>query len=507
MSAVEFTPEEYQLLASDHLHDNPRAALFMGMGLGKTAATLHALLRLRRAGALKGALVVAPLRVAVLTWPDEVAKWAEFRRAFRVANLRTPEGWRALERGTADLYVCNYEMLPKLCNYMATTDDLPFDTVVFDELTKLKNAASTKVQGRKVPVVRGREGRRRIVDIPGLAQWFRRKNTPVEQTAAAVELLGVYLAEVRETGLRDHLPRVKRRWGLTGTPNPNGLMDLFGQIKVLDDGERLGVSESRYREAYFYPTDYMRYNWAPQPDSEERIYAKLSDIALTLRSSDFLGVPDTVFTDVDAPLPATARKDYETLQEELLLVLKGGEEVAAPSAAVLVNRLLQIAGGAIYLEGGKEWRAIHDAKLVALERLVRKLKEPVLIAANYRHERERILKAVKGCVEWNDKILPAWNAGKVPAIVADPRSIGHGLNLQAGGRTVIWYSPTWSRECYDQFNARVARKGQKLRPQVFHILAPGTMDDAVMGALRVKDDGQSALLQALTNFRKLVHAF
>lgn len=506
-------PEEYQLLGKEHLLANDRAALFMGMGLGKTVTVLLAALELFATRQTRGILVLAPLRVATLTWPDEIQGFSQFAH-LRYADLRTPEGWAKMERGEADIYLLNYDRLPRLCNWMGTRAELPFDTIVFDESTKLKNAQGKRVKGRKVMVARCARNRR-IVDIPGLADWLYRtskdeaKQVALEaQQRAAIELLGIYTAEVKEEGLNYYLPHFKRRWALTGTPRPNDLMDLFGQIRLLDDGKRLGVSESRFREAYFHPTDYMRYNWVPNEGASDQVNARIADIALTLRTSDFLDIPDATVHDVEVPLPVLARQDYATLEKELLLVLrKTKEEVVAQSAATLVNKLLQITSGAVYLEGGKEWREIHDAKLVALQRLVKKVGEPVLIACNYKHERERILKTLTGAVPWSDAVLKDWSAGKVKAIVADPRSIGHGLNLQHGGRTVIWFSLTWDRELYDQFNGRVIRKNQKRAPQIFRLLSPGTMDDAVLGSLESKGDGQAALMQVLTNFRKLLQSF
>lgn len=438
---------DYQRLAESHLLSRDRAALFMGMGMGKTATTLAALEALMLDGACSGALIVAPLRVATLTWPHEVERWFPH---LRIADLRTAEGMETLKRGGAHLYTINYESLPRLARtYFYNRRSLAFDTVVFDELTMAKNPSSKRIRA-----------------------------------------------------LRPYLPKLTRRWGLTGTPTPNSLLDLWAQIHLLDDGASLGRSMSHFRDSYF-TSDYMGYNWTLRPGAEDSIYRLLSSVALTLRSSDYLDIPDTVYEDVEVPLPEPAREVYEELERELLVLLREKDaEIVAVNAAVLVNKLLQVAGGAIY-DAERRIHDLHTAKVDALKKLVARIKEPVLIACNFIHEKERIAKAIPGCVEWSDDVLPRWNAGKIKAVVAHPKSIGHGLNLQAGGRTTIWFSRTWSRELYDQFNARVARKGQDKVPQVFHLVSPGTADEAVAEALRMKADGQNALLAALKSIQEM----
>lgn len=428
--------------------NTPRAFLIAGMGLGKTAMTLSAVEELMLDGACGGVLIVAPLRVSTLTWPHEIRKWFPH---LRVADLRTKSGMESLRRGDSHFYTINYERLPKLARdyFYGRRGAYAFDTVVFDELTKAKNPSSMRIRA-----------------------------------------------------LRPYLPKIQRRIGLTGTPTPNSLQDLWAQAFLLDDGEALGKSSTLFRDTYFQ-SDYMGYNWTLREGAEAQIYARIAKLCLTLRSSDYLDIPDTVYEDVEVALPPQARETYQKMEKELLVLLDSHPvEIVAVNAAVLVNKLLQIAGGALYDEN-KGIHELHTAKLDALVKLVNKLKEPVLIACNYKHERARILKAVTGAVEWTDAVLPQWNAGKVRAIVADPRSIGHGLNLQEGGRTVIWFSRTWSRENYDQMNCRVARKGQGNVPQVFHIVCPSTADEAVSEALRMKGDGQASLLAALASLREM----
>lgn len=419
------------------MFDHERAAIFAGMGLGKSAATLLALNRLFADGAIRAALIVAPLRVARLTWPNEMAKWDQFH-------------WMKLEllrgqkpSGKAHVYITNYEQLQNL-------KDLDFcDVVVFDELTKAKNPKSKRI-------------------------------------AHLVKLL------------KHH-----RRIGLTGTPRPNSLLELFAQIRLLDDGRSLGRSFDQFKRAYFYPTDYMEYNWVPRDGSEQTIYRKIAPLTLTLRSEDHLKIPDTVQEDVEVALPDEARSAYEELEKDLLLRYKEGDVVAV-NAAVLVNKLLQITGGTAYTDT-REVVEVHDAKIAALAKILKATKENVIVACNFIHERNRICRELDAtdASTYKGDIETDWNAGKIRVLVADPRSLGHGLNLQKGGRTIVWYSPTWSRELYDQFNARVARKGQTEPPLVYRLISPDTIDDAVVEALRTRGEDQAAMLSVLHNLQQL----
>jgi SNF2 family DNA or RNA helicase len=248
----------------------------------------------------------------------------------------------------------------------------------------------------------------------------------------------------------------------------------------------------------------MEYNWEPKPGAEEKIYAKIEDLALTLRSSDYLDLPDTIVEDIEVTLPDEAMKTYKKLEKELLVVLDR-REVVAVNAAVLVNKLLQVCGGTVYDENRGVVK-IHDAKIDALVKIYRaNKKEPLLVATNYVHERERVCQVLGpnavDAAKFKGDIEKEWNSGRIKVLVADPRSLGHGLNLQAGGRTIVWFSPTWSRESYDQFNARLARKGQEKQPLIYRLIASGTMDDAVIESLREKGEGQSDMLRVLTNFR------
>lgn len=431
--------EPYQQQMVDHLLANDRAYASVGLGLGKTASTLAALNTLFQDGAIRAALIVAPKRVARMTWPNEIAKWDQFRWMKVEHLLNDPPS------GKAQIYLINYDRLDRL-------ESLKFcDVVVFDEITKAKNPQSKRINAIR-PLFKG-----------------------------------------------------QRRWGLTGTPRPNSLMELFAQIRLLDDGQRLGRAFGLFRDANFFPTDYMRYNWAPKPGAEQRVYTKISDLTVTLRSSDYLNVPDAILDDVEISLSPVAQDVYDELEKQFLVLTKDGE-VVARNAAVLAGKLHQIAGGTVYNDD-KTISQLHDGKIVVLEEIVRDVKEPLLVACNYVHERERVVASIKGAVDaskFKGDIEKAWNSGGIPMLVADPRSLGHGLNLQQGGRTVVWFSPTWSRELYDQFNARVARKGQSQQPLIYRILAKGTIDEAIVETLRERGDAQNAMLRVMANYRKMV---
>ncbi len=440
---MKLTLEPYQELLRDHFLTHDRGAGFCGLGLGKTAATLSAIHENLLDGVSRATLVVAPLRVARLTWPNEVAKWDQFK-SLRVESIRGKK-----PSGKAQLYVTNYERLGEI------TDLSWCDCVVFDELTRAKNPQSLRING------------------------FR----PL---------------------MKEH-----RRWGLTGTPRPNSLLEVFAQVRLLDDGLRLSPSFNHFRNTYFAPEDWNEYRWNPKTGAEEKIYRKIHDLALTLKSSDYLDIADTIVEDVEIPLPKGAHAIYAELERELLVRIGDGEVVAI-NAAVLVNKLLQICGGTVYNET-RGVIDVHGSKIVALKKVLLDLgDERALIFTNYIHERERVVREIPGAVDaskFKGDIEDAWNSGKIRHLVADPRSLGHGLNLQQGGCTVIWYSPTWSRELYDQANARIARKGQDKVPQVFRLICTGTMDDVVIETLRSRGDEQGAMLDLLTNFRKMGRIF
>jgi SNF2 family DNA or RNA helicase len=443
---MKFTPAPYQLQVSEFLQNRSRAAAFVGVGLGKTASTLHALRELILCGEIRRALVVAPLRVARLTWPNEIRKWENFR------GLRVQE-FRGARSPDTKAHVCltNYEQIQNIQSLKT------FDVVVFDELTRAKNPRSSRIKAIR--------------------------------------------------NLLKHSPGC-RRWGLTGTPRPNSLLELFAQIRLLDDGVRLGENFEAFKRRYFHPTDYMEYNWEPIKGSEELIYAAIADVTLTLRSQDYLDIPDTEVEDVEITLSTASMKRYAEMEKSYLTRIQDSDVVAMNSATV-VNKLLQLTGGFAYTED-RQVVQLHAEKIAALQDLLtRKKIAHALIATNYVHERQAILKQVSGAVDastFKGNLEDAWNSGSIRHLVADPRSLGHGLNLQGGGSTVVWYSPCWSRELYDQFNGRVARRGQTETPKIYRLLCSDTIDLAVVETLRERGNEQAQMLQILLNLQQLKNA-
>jgi superfamily II DNA or RNA helicase len=435
--------EEYQKDLVRYLTSRHNAYCCVGLGLGKTASTLSALNELFADGAINSALVVAPLRVARMTWPNEVAKWDDF------AWMKTEHIRGTKPSGKSHLYFINYERLDELKTLK------PFDVLIFDEVTRAKNHASKRI-ARLMPKIE-----------PG------------------------------------HI-----RWGLTGTPRPNSLMELFGQLRLIDSGERLGRSFARFRSRWFYPVDYMEYDWQPRPGAPDEIYRTIADITFTLRTSDHLKLPDIYMEDLHTPIRDAALATYKRLEKDMLAMINN-REITAVNAAVLVNKLLQVCGGAVYnAEGGYE--VVHDRKIAMLKKVVQDFRdEPVLVAANYVHEVERIVKEIPGAVAAStlgDDLETRWNNREIPVLVAHPASLGHGLNLQGGGRVVVWYSLTWSRELYDQFNGRVIRKGQTKAPEIYRIVVPGTIDDVVIETLKQRGDEQSIMTQIMLNYQKMKEA-
>jgi SNF2 family DNA or RNA helicase len=448
---VTFSPSEPQRILADHMLNNSATAGFVGMGIGKTATTLYALNELLHDLAVRAALVVAPLRVVNLTWPNEVEKWEQFRW-MRVANLRTEEGKQAFIAGTAQLYLINYESLHVVGELLKKRKGkLPYDVEVWDETTKAKSHSSKRINA------------------------FRK------------------------------LPRAPRRWGLTGTPAPNSLMDLFAQIRLLDDGAALGTAFTRFQQHYF-DSDYMGWKWTPKGFAKDAINKAIAHLTVTLSSEDWLDIPDVHIEDVEVSLPDPA--SYRQFERDLLIEIEG-QTVTAANAAVLLGKLQQFTSGALYMED-KSTVHLHDAKLDALEKIVKKTDGPVLVAVNFQSEQDRLRARFPKAKFFADAktateqqaLLAAWNAGKVPMLVAHPASVGHGLNLQHGGNTLVWMTLTFSRENYEQMIARLARRGQENVTTVYRLVCPGTVDDVVVEALREKKETERSLLDSLKLLEK-----
>jgi SNF2 family DNA or RNA helicase len=438
-----------QKIMRDYLLEHPVAGLFVDMGLGKTGATLSVIDHLLADGQTKGALVVAPLRVTLLTWPNEIRKWFPH---LRIADLRTEKGQDAWRRGTANVYLINYEMLPWFAEFVKKKTLFPVDIVVWDELSKAKSPSSKRIRA-----------------------------------------------------VRDLRAKFKRHWGLTGTLISNSYLDLFAPMRLLDGGERLGKNVTAYKERYF-DSDYMGWKWSLKPWAKEAIHRKIADITLVLKAADYLDIPPTTVNDIEIELPDDIFADYKELEKESLLQLKT-TEIVGVNAAALVGKLLQFTSGAVYDED-RTVNVIHDLKLKALGDLWKSIDRPLLVATQYVHERDRLMAAFGylGAEVFSGLNLDAWNIGSIKMLIADPRSIGHGINAQDGGCDICWFSPTWSRELYDQTNARLARLGQTKPTTIHRLLCSNTVDWAVVEALRFKGDEQSGLRDALENLQTLANA-
>ncbi|SJZ93989.1 SNF2 family N-terminal domain-containing protein [Pilibacter termitis] len=442
---MKFNPHEYQKYAIQHIKAHKTSALLLDMGLGKTVTTLTAIHDLMFDDfEVKKVLIIAPLRVAFHTWPEEVKKW-EHLNDLTISKIRgTPKQRKEALKQPAHLYLINRENVDWLVNKSGIPFD--FDMIVIDELSSFKSFQSKRFKA---------------------------------------------LMKVR--------PLVSRIVGLTGTPSSNGLMDLFAQFRLLDMGERLGRYISHYREKYFLPdkrNQHMIFTYKLKEGAEQAIYDKISDITISMKSSEYLKMPELVMNDVEVKLSEEERKHYDTLKQEMILSLEG-KEIDAVNAASLSNKLLQMANGAVYDES-KEFVKIHDQKLEALEELIESANgKPVLIAYWFQHDLKRMQERFKvRQIKTNDDI-EEWNQGKTEIAVIHPASAGHGLNLQAGGSTLIWFGLTWSLELYQQTNARLYRQGQNETVVIHHIVAKDTMDEDVLKALKVKEKTQDCLIEAV----------
>ena len=447
---MRFKPHKYQEYAIERIIDTPAIGLFLQMGLGKTVITLTALdeLLYDRFEAAR-ILIIAPLRVAEDTWSRESQKWDHLKHLTISKILGSRSQREKALKAKADLYIINRENVPWLVSM--TGNDWPFDTVVIDELSSFKSPS---------------------------AQRFK--------------------------ALRRNRPLMKRVIGLTGTPTPNGLMDLWSQIYLLDQGERLGKTITGYRERYFTAgarSGYVVYDWKQKKESENAVFDKISDICVSMKSDDWLELPERIDRVVPVKLDETSKAKYRQLERDLLLPMVDAD-IVANSAAVLSNKLLQLANGAAYDEN-KGIREIHNAKLEALEDIIEAANgHPVLLFYAYQHDLSRIQKRFsqtrtlrKGAE--GSKDIADWNSGKISLLAVHPGSAGHGLNLQDGGSIIVWFGLTWSLELYQQANARLHRQGQKKSVIIHHLVAEGTIDEDVMKALEDKASGQDALMEAV----------
>jgi SNF2 family DNA or RNA helicase len=442
---VKYKPHEYQSYATEFILSHPISAVFLEMGLGKSVITLSAIFDLCLDSFLVcKVLVIAPLRVARDTWPAEINKWDHLKGlSYSVVVGTEKERIDALKKQST-VYIINRENV----DWLVHKSGIPFhfDMVVIDELSSFKSYGAKRFKS---------------------------------------------LLKVR--------PSVKRIVGLTGTPSSNGLMDLWAEFRILDLGQRLGRYISHYRNTYFKPDKrnaQIVFSYKPLPGAEEEIYNQISDITISMKSTDYLKMPEYVSNEVFVTLSEKEWKVYSDFKEDMVANL-GDEEIDAVNAAVLSGKLLQMANGAVYDSENKA-HVIHDKKLDALEDLIEGANgKPVLVAYWYKHDLERIKDRFPVRQIQSSKDIEDWNNSKIPIAVIHPASAGHGLNLQSGGSTLIWFGLTWSLELYQQTNARLYRQGQKNTVIVHHIITKDTIDEDVLLALTKKEKTQDALIDAV----------
>ena len=445
---MEFIPHKYQSMAIEKIYETPRCGLFLEMGLGKTVITLTAVEDLiYNRFEVSRVLVIAPLRVAEDTWSRESAKWDHLKHLRISKILGTPSQRRAALAAEADIYIINRENVVWLCDELSVSGGWIFDAVVIDELSSFKSPK---------------------------AQRFK--------------------------ALRKYITRSSRVIGLTGTPAPNGLIDLWSQIYLLDSGERLGRTVTGFRERYFLPDKRNQttiFSYKPKDGADNAIWDRLSDICVSMRAADWLTLPERIDNVVTVPMTDKQRAAYEKFERDQYIQFIEGE-VTAVSAAALTNKLLQYSNGAMYKNDGS-YIETCEGKLDALEDIMEAANgKPVLCFYSYKHDLERIQKRFPNAVKIEGaEDIERWNNGEIELLLAHPAGAGHGLNLQAGGSIIVWFGLTWSLELYQQANARLYRQGQKNAVIIHHLLTENTVDERVYQSLQDKGEVQDDLLDAL----------
>jgi SNF2 family DNA or RNA helicase len=446
---------QYQLNAVKFLLSRGSSQLWLDPGLGKTSITLKAIQELHKAQQIKKVLVIAPLRPTYAVWPEEIKKWDDFR-GMPYTILHGAHKDRAFE-SPALIHLVNFDGLAWLAKKIKNAHGkFPYDMLIVDEISYLKN---TRTQ--------------------------------------------------RFKALSPMLDHFKRRIGLTGSPAPNSLLDIFGPQLVIDRGATFGKYVTHFRTAFFFPTGYGGYTWMLQPGAEKKIHGLLANKVLRMAAKDYLELPELIMNKVYVTLPPEALKKYKELEKKLVTDIEDGT-VTASTAAVAVGKCQQVANGAVYLDGAeKEIHEIHDAKLDAIEELVNGLEgQPCLIGYHFQHDLKRLKKlfpdapVIGSGVSGDDltSIIDRWNTGQVPVLLAHPQSAGHGLNLQGAGHAVIWFSNTWSLEHHDQFIRRLWRQGQRNNIIVHNIIAKNTVDEAIVKAVESKDGTQQSLMAAIKEY-------
>lgn len=449
---MKYKPHDYQKYAIEYIKEHPVAAVILAMGMGKTSITLTAIEELMYDSfEISKVLIIAPLRVASTVWSDEIEQWEHLNHLTYSKILGTEKERLDAVRKQADIYLINRENLQWLIEKSGRPFD--YDMVVIDELSSFKSWSSKRFKA---------------------------------------------FMKVR--------PKVKRVVGLTGTPSSNGLMDLFAEFKVLDMGERLGRFITQYRANYFRP-DKMNgqivYSYKLLPGAEERIYEKISDITISMKAMDHLKMPELINTRYPVYMDEKEKQFYEDMKNGLVLPYMGEDEITAANAAALSGKLCQMANGAVYTDS-KEVCHIHDRKLDALEDIIEAANgNSILVAYWFQHDLERITERLQKLKVDHARLITEdsirkWNKGEIAVGLIHPASAGHGLNLQKGGSTLVWFGLTWSLELYQQTVARLWRQGQTANTVVIqHIITEGTIDERILKALSEKDGTQSALIDAV----------
>lgn len=448
-----WTPREYQPPMIQHMLDLPRCGVLAGMGLGKTCSTLTAISALELTGESQPTLILAPLRVARSTWPEEARKWRHLRHLDVMPIVGSQAERLSALRYDVPIYTCNYDNLAWLVDHFG--DRWPFKTVVADEFTRLKG-------------FRLRQGGKRAQALS------RQAHT-----------------------------KIKRFIGLTGTPAPNGLIDLWGQMFFLDAGQRLGRTFTSFTDRWFRPA-HNGFGLVPLPHAQDEIHALIADICLSIDAKDYFDLKDPIVTKIYVDMPVKAKALYRDMEKEMFMQLEG-HEVEAFNAAAKTVKCLQIANGAAYIDDKQNWKEVHDAKLQALDSIVEEANgAPILVAYHFKSDLARLQRAFpKGRVlDSNPQTLKDWNEGKIPILFAHPASAGHGLNLQDGGNILVFFSHWWNLEEFQQIIERIgptrqAQAGHDRPVFIYHIIAEGTVDELVMERRDGKKEIQDLLLEYL----------
>ena len=471
-----YKPHGYQKRAAKFLLEKACGALLLEPGLGKTATTLSAIKTLKTKGLLQKVLIIAPLRVCYTVWPREILKWEDFNGLKAVILHGKNKDAAVLEE--ADIYLINPEGLPWL----------------------MKAAQVAARNGKKKLTINTKWWQYLGFDLLVVDELSKFKHTNTNRFSLLKQVIKTF----------------SRRWGLTGSPAANGLLDLFGQFYVLDEGNALGKYITQYRLKYFI-SDYMGYNWTLQPGADKLIYERIRPLSLQMSATDYLEMPEIIENFIHVDLPADVRKFYKELEDKYVACYQG-DRVVANTAAVVCGKLRQVACGGLYLhpdlvfnnfkplERKREWLNLHNEKTQALEDLIDELQgEQLLVAYEYEHDLDRLRARFKHAVFAADypmtrfpEMEKAWNEGRIPLLFGHPQSIGHGLNLQQRGFHLCWHSITWNYELYTQFNDRLYRQGNKSKKVfVHHLVARDTIDNTILSMLKRKEMTQNLLFSAL----------